>query len=126
MRKRDADISIEDIDELWAIMRSTLENFNLFENESGPTTPDSQAPPSSVLSVPSVSNATSTKGKSQKTQMTIDFSQDLKDITMAVKDIANAIVSTSAEVWKICEIRPCKVGHFFELWNCLLPIAWNG
>ncbi|MED6128643.1 hypothetical protein PIB30_099868, partial [Stylosanthes scabra] len=35
-----------------------LENFNLFDNESGPTTSGSQAPPSSI---PSVSNATSTK-----------------------------------------------------------------
>ncbi|MED6154037.1 hypothetical protein PIB30_108135, partial [Stylosanthes scabra] len=30
-------------------------------------------------------------------------------MTMAMKDIANAIVSTSAEVWKTCEIRAALV-----------------
>ncbi|MED6131437.1 hypothetical protein PIB30_009918 [Stylosanthes scabra] len=83
-----------------------LENFNLFHNESGPTTPGSQAPPSSI---PSVSNATSTKGKRLKTQTIADLSQDLKDMTMAMKNIANAIVSTSAEVWKTYEIRAALV-----------------
>ncbi|MED6106443.1 hypothetical protein PIB30_004675 [Stylosanthes scabra] len=57
--RENADISIEDIDELQANNEVHLENFNLFDNESGPTTPGSQAPPSSI---PSVSNATSTKG----------------------------------------------------------------
>ncbi|MED6126287.1 hypothetical protein PIB30_076911 [Stylosanthes scabra] len=61
--RENTDISIEDIDELQANNEVHLENFNLFDNESGPTTPD----------------------------------------------IANAIVSTSAEVWKTCEIRAALV-----------------
>ncbi|MED6174796.1 hypothetical protein PIB30_072359 [Stylosanthes scabra] len=104
--RENADISIEDIDELRANNEVHLENFNLFDNESRPTTPGSQAPPSSI---PSVSNATSTKGKRLKTQTTADLSQDLEDMTMAMKDIANAIVSTSAEIWKTCEIRAALV-----------------
>ncbi|MED6161027.1 hypothetical protein PIB30_056937 [Stylosanthes scabra] len=104
--RENADISIEDIDELQANNEVHLKNFNLFDNESGPTTPGSQAPPSSI---PSVSNTTSTKGKRLKTQTTANLSQDLKDMTMAMKDIANAIVSTSAEVWKTCEIRAALV-----------------
>ncbi|MED6194303.1 hypothetical protein PIB30_027281 [Stylosanthes scabra] len=99
--RENMNISIEDIDELLANNEVHLENFNFFDNESVSTTPDSQVPPS----VPSVSNTSSTKNKKQKTQVACDLSQDLKDMPIAMKDMANAIVRTSAEMWTSNEIR---------------------
>ncbi|XLS90917.1 hypothetical protein HN51_066925 [Arachis hypogaea] len=79
-----------------------LENFNPFDYESIPASPTSQAPP---LSIPLVSNTSSAKGKKRKVAIIDEYSQDMKDMTMTMKDIANAIISSHPEVWKTSDMR---------------------
>ncbi|XLT32816.1 hypothetical protein HN873_064108 [Arachis hypogaea] len=100
--KEDTHVNIDDIDEMQANNEVHLENFNPFDYESMPASPTSQAPSSSI---PSVSNTSSAKGKKRKVTIIDEYSQDMKDMTMAMKDIANAIISSHPEVWKTSDMR---------------------
>ncbi|XLT40138.1 hypothetical protein HN873_071430, partial [Arachis hypogaea] len=100
--KEDTHVNIDDIDEMQVNNEMHLENFNPFEYESMPASPTSQAPPSSI---PSVSNTSSAKGKKRKVAIIDEYSQDMKDMTMAMKDIANAIISSHPKVWKTYDMR---------------------
>ncbi|XLS85905.1 hypothetical protein HN51_036071 [Arachis hypogaea] len=115
--KEDIYVNIDDIDEMQANNEVHLENFNPFDYESMPASLTSQTPPSSI---PSVSNTSSAKGKKRKVAIIDEYFQDMKDMTMAMKDIANAIISSHPEVWKTSDMREAltKLGlqgrSFFE------------
>ena len=111
------------IDEMQVNNEIHLENFNPFDSESVPSTPTTQGPSSSMQS-----NTSSAKGKKRKTPMTSDYSSDLKEVSSAMKEIAQAILNTSTQVWKPAEIFEAvdKLGleghNLFQVVNGLLNI----
>ncbi|MED6206629.1 hypothetical protein PIB30_028619 [Stylosanthes scabra] len=97
---KEKDININDIDEMQVNNEIYLESFNIFEyeSESVPPTPSTQVP----YVNPFVIDTSSSKGEKRKAS-DINPSQ-LEEISIAIKEIAYAIVNTRPRVRQTSEL----------------------
>ena len=114
-------MSINEHDEMQANNEIHLENFNPFGSKIVPSMPTTQGPSSSIQSI---SNTSSVKGKKKKTPMTSDYSSDLKEVSSTMKEIAQAILNTSIQVWELAEIFEAVGKLGLEGFNLFQAIEW--